>query len=953
MPGASIPIATYRLQFNSNFRLTDATALVEYLSTLGITDVYASPILTSRKGSMHGYDVTDPTQVDPDVGTANDFEELQNELLRHGMKLILDIVPNHMAASSENRWWMDVLENGSESVFASYFDIDWRPPSRNLEGKVLLPVLGRTFGETLDRGELRLAFENGKFHVQYYESIFPLVPRSYRRVLKYRVDELKVALGEESPIYQEYSGIIAALAALSDPTRPVPEADKRVRLDAIRERLQRLVSENPDVAAFINQNVATFNGTPGDPASFSALEHLLSEQNFRLAYWQDPNQGINYRRFFAISDLVGIRAEDPVVFEATHDQIFRLSVKGAVRGVRVDHIDGLRDPSGYLNRLRERLAASQPGESGAPYIIVEKILSPDESLPEDWPISGTTGYEYLNAANDLFVCPSGAKKLQKIYFDFIGREMSFPDVVYEKKKMVMTTLLRVEMQSLGRRMGEIAARDRYARDIPRSELTEALIEITACFPVYRTYIRSLDASESAKALIERAVDEARARRPRIRPECFDFLRDLLTVANPPHILSDQREERLTFVMRWQQFTSPIVAKGLEDTALFVYYPLLSLNEVGGNPEPAKVKGLEDFANLIGDRRQHWPDSLNASSTHDTKTSEDVRARLNVLSGVPDEWAAELAAWEGENRPRKETVNGREVPDANEEYLIYQALVGLWPANSTELPAIAERLQNYAIKAIREAMVHTRWTEPNTAHEEAVRNFIGKILSAQDNSRFLCRVCKFVEQIAYAGMVNGLGQTLLKIACPGVPDFYQGSELWDRHLVDPDNRSAVDFRFRMDALRGLVDRGPDKPSDVAAELLGHWQDGRIKLYLIWKALACRRDYPELFREGEFLPLEVAGGRSHHIIAFMRQHGDARAILVIPRWLANLPRPADEKARVELWSGTNLLFPSNGTTAWRNVLTDRLVQAKKDFGGSFAVSDLLSDFPVALLTPITGA
>ena len=946
----SMPVATYRLQFNADFRLSDATNLVEYLAKLGITDIYASPMLTSRKGSKHGYDVTDPTQVDPDIGTANEFEQLQNKLNECGMRLILDIVPNHMAASSENRWWMDVLENGSESVFASYFDIDWHPPSRNLEAKVLLPVLGRSFGETLDRGELRLFFQNGKFFVQYFDAIFPLMPRSYRRVLKHRIDELKHILSEDSPTFQEYSGIVAALSSLSEPARSTAEAEKRVRLDAIRERLRRLVAENPGIAAFIDENVANFNGRPGDAASLCALEHLLGEQNFRLAYWQDPNEAINYRRFFAISELVGIRAEDPLVFDATHDQIFHLCAKGAIRGLRVDHIDGLRDPAGYLNKLQERLAASQAPGSGPTYLLVEKILFGSELLPEDWPVSGTTGYEYLNAANGLFVCRSGARKLEKIYFDFISKDINFPDVIYEKKKLVMNTLLRVEMRSLGRELSDLASHDRYARDILLPELMDALIEVTACFPVYRTYVRNLDASDSAKLMIERALEEASQRRPQLSRKCFDFLRDVLTLANPAHILPDQREERLAFVMRWQQFTGPIVAKGLEDTALFVYYPLLSLNEVGGNPEPSKIPPEEDFVEFVRERQRRWPDSLNATSTHDTKLSEDVRARLNVLSEIPDTWAKEVTEWSKENESHKQSIDGRKVPDPNEEYLIYQALVGVWPAERSELTSISERLRDYAIKAIREAMVHTRWTEPNRAHELAVSNFIHGILSPHDSSPFLCGVERLLRKVDHAGMINGLSQALLKIACPGVPDFYQGSELWNRHLVDPDNRRPVDFQSRSDALQALVDGAHFETARIAGDLLAQWPDGRVKLFVIWKALGCRREHPALFREGEFIPLKAVGERSLHVVSFLRRRGEEQVVIVLPRWVANIPYSADTTLAGEFWQGTHLQLPPETPNSWRNVFTAKTTESRPGGGNPFlTVRDLFADFPVALLVP----
>jgi (1->4)-alpha-D-glucan 1-alpha-D-glucosylmutase len=950
MSASPILEATYRLQFSSEFRFSDASELVDYLAKLGITDIYASPILTSRKGSTHGYDVTDPTQIDPDIGTANEFEQLQNKLIEHGMRLILDIVPNHMAARSENRWWTDVLENGSESVFASYFDIDWHPPSRNLEGKVLLPVLGRTFGETLDRGELRLFFQNGKFFVQYFDLIFPLMPRSYRRLLKHRIDELRSILSEDSPAFQEYSGIIAALSSLTESSKTNGVAEKRVRLDAVRERLQRLVAENSGVAVFIDENITDFNGTPGDAASLSALEHLLGEQHFRLAYWQDPNEGINYRRFFAISDLVGIRVEDPLVFDATHDQIFHLCAKGAIRGLRIDHIDGLRDPLGYLNRLRERFVTSQPPESGPPYVLVEKILSNNESLPEDWPVSGTTGYEYLNAANGLFVCQSGARKLEKIYFEFISKEMSFAEVIYEKKKLVMNSLLRVEMRSLGRQLAELAAHDRYARDLLRSELMDALVEVTACFPVYRTYIRNLEAPDSAKQFIERAIDRASARQPRISRECFDFLRDVLTLSNPPHILPDQREERLAFVMRWQQFTGPIQAKGIEDTALFVYYPLLSLNEVGGNPEPSKVCPCEEFFDFIRERQRRWPDSLNATSTHDTKLSEDVRARLNVLSEIPDEWAKEIAKWSKENEPHKRTVEGRKVPDANEEYLVYQSLVGVWPAEQSELSSISERLRAYAIKAIREAMVHTRWTKPNTAHEQAVCGFIQRILSPQHNSAFLSAAATFLQKVAYAGMIHGLGQALLKIACPGVPDFYQGSEFWIRDLVDPDNRRAVDFQTRSQALQAFEDSAHFETASIAKDLLKYWSDGRLKLYTIWKALGCRRQHPMLFRDGELIPLEVSGQGSARIVSFLRRQGQEHAVIAIPRWVANHSNNEDAAVPGGSWRGTNLKLPRAAPNSWRNIFTAKISDTRTAWVNSFIpLDELFNDFPVALLVP----
>ncbi len=644
--------------------------------------------------------------------------------------------------------------------------------------------------------------------------------------------------------------------------------------------------------------------------------------------------------------------EDPLVFNATHEHLFHLCEKGAIRGLRVDHIDGLRDPAGYLNKLQERFAAaSPPAESSHPYIIVEKILSREERLPEDWPVSGTTGYEYLNASNGLFVSPSGARELEKVYSHFISKEMSFPDVVYEKKKLVMNTLLRVEMRSLGRHLAELAANDRYARELLRPELADALIEVTACMSVYRTYIRNLDAPECANSLIGRAIKEAKARRPRLSRKCFSFLHDVLTVANPPHILPGQREERLAFVMRWQQFTAPIVAKGVEDTALFVYYPLLSLNEVGGNPEPSMVAGREQFFKFIQERRQRWPDSMNATSTHDTKISEDVRARLNVLSEIPEEWAKEIADWSRENEPHKRQIDGRPVPDADEEYLIYQALVGICPADLSGLCAISQRLQDYAVKATREAMVHTRWTEPNAAHEKVVCNFIKKVLCVDESSSFLDKVGRFLQKISYAGMVNGLSQVLLKITCPGVPDFYQGCELWDRHLVDPDNRGTVDFLERTSALQSLVETAHFETSEIAGELLAQWPNGRIKLYTIWKALNCRRSLPTLFQRGDFIPLSAAGEKSQHIVSFLRRNGEDQAIVAIPRWISGFRDCKNPDACETFWRNTTLHLPPALSNPWRNVFTGKTI-GTGDTGHEARImaSQLFAGFPVALLVSV---
>ena len=950
MPPLSTPLSTYRLQFNRDFGFAHATRLLDYLSKLGVTDLYASPILASRKGSEHGYDVADPTRIDPEIGSEQEFDTLLAELAKRDMGLLLDIVPNHMAASSENRWWMDVLENGRDSAFASFFDIDWNPPSRNLVGKVLLPILGMPFGEVLDQGQLQLEYRDGKFFVRYFEWILPVAPESYYQILGLRADAVENAPGKDMPEFQEFSGILAGFAALAQKRPSDGGIEARPKLDAIRERLRLLVSERPGIAALIESNLKEINGTAGNAASFVALEQLLSRQHYSLVYWQDPNEGINYRRFFTISDLVGVRVEDPIVFEATHDQVFRIVAKGTSQGLRIglriDHIDGLRDPMGYLTRLRQRLSEIEGPAKLCSYVVVEKILGRGEHLPEDWPIAGTTGYEYLNHLNGIFVDPAGGEAIEAVYSKFAGKQTSFADVVYEKKKLVMNSLLRVEVRGLARQLAELAAKDRYARSISRLELIDGLTEVTACMPFYRTYIRSLDVPAAAQATIEEALKGAQERRPQLSQACVDFLRDVLTLANPAHIGPEQREERLAFVMRWQQFTGPIVAKGFEDTALYVYYPLSSLNEVGGDPEPAKAVTREEFYDFIRERHNRWPHTMNATTTHDTKRSEDMRARVNVLSEIPEEWRAKIAGWAEQNAAHKQMINGLNAPDANEEYLIYQTLVGIWPANGEDASSITKRLQDYMLKALREAKLHTRWIETNQAYEGIVNRFIELILSREASSGFLEDFGRFQRRIAWCGMVSGLGQALLKIVCPGTPDFYQGSEMWDFRLVDPDNRGPVDFAGRCKAIRADVEREADP--DAAFDLLQKWPDGLVKVHVVRAALQCRLENPELFTTGCFVPVKARGPRSENVISVLRNHQGNSVLAVIPRWLSSAYTPAETMPSEDFWGDTALDLPDSASESWINVLTGEKIQSQGNgTKRALAVSEVLRRFPVALM------
>jgi (1->4)-alpha-D-glucan 1-alpha-D-glucosylmutase len=953
-------LSTYRLQFNKDFSFQDAAKIVDYLADLGITHVYASPVLTARRGSGHGYDVTDPSRLNPELGTEADFLSFREKLRERGMGLILDIVPNHMSASSENAWWMDVLENGPESAYASYFDIDWRPPSRILEGKVLLPVLGRPFGEALEHQELKLIVLEGKFFVQYFDSLFPLAPSTYHLILRRRMNELREVLGEDSPSYQEYSGIAAAAAALADSAAPTRDAgaERRQRFESLRQRLRQLMAQDAKIGEFISQNLGGLEGQPKEPSSFSSLESILAQQHYLLAYWQNVNEEINYRRFFTINDLVGQRMQDPLVFEATHALILRMIEQHTLDGLRIDHIDGLRDPLGYLRHLNERVCVaithaapcegSATGEgTGQPRlpIFVEKILARHERLPNNWPVTGTTGYDFVNFLGTFFVDPKGAAQIEKIYSRFIGKEIAYDDLLYQKKKLIMSILLGVEIRAAGQQFQMLARGDRYAREIPRLELNQVLIEVTAQLSVYRTYISNLDVADEDKRRIEHAIERARVKAPQLSSQAFDFFSDVLLLRNRPHLLPGQREARLAFVMRWQQFTGPIMAKAFEDTFLYLFNPLISLNEVGGDPRPSTAPAA-DFPGYVKARQKDWPDAMNASTTHDTKRGEDIRARVTALSEIPAEWQKRLERWAKLNAARRKTIDGAPVPDRNEEIFLYETLLGAWPFDG-DAASFVDRLKEYAIKATREAMVHTRWTRPNLKHEQALERFIAAILKPGAKNKFLADFTEFQKQIAFYGMANSLAQTLLKIATPGVPDFYQGSDLWDFRLVDPDNRRAVNFEERKQALTKL--RALDEVSSPTyIEVAKNWRDGSIKLYVIWKALLQREQHPDLYSTGEFLTLDVRGKRAEHVAAFARRLQKSWALIVVPRWLARAGFPLPPHGGGNFWGDTALQLPKGAPTEWKNIFTNAVVEAEGKTGGRSIRMDQLAQFPVALLT-----
>jgi (1->4)-alpha-D-glucan 1-alpha-D-glucosylmutase len=957
MLACPIPSGTYRMQFNPGFRYADAANLIPYLYELGVTDLYASPHFKARKGSSHGYDVTDPLQVNPELGTEEEFEELVQKLKTYGMGLLLDIVPNHMAVSSENPWWMDTLENGQSSAYAAFFDIDWRPAGAKAaflqENRILLPLLDDLYGRVLEEQKLRLEFDGQGFFFRHGEMRLPLDPKSYGPILEEARQKIPNSCGAQHEPDAEFAVILRIVADLPPHNASSREAVERRRRsrDEIIQRLGCLSPANPEARKALEETLLILNGTPGVPKSFDRLDALLSEQPYRLAYWKLALEEINYRRFLDVNDLVCLRIEDPCVFNAWHPKVLQLVREGKVRGLRIDHIDGLYDPLGYLERL-QTAAGALPGQQNPHlYLVAEKILGANELLPEEWPVSGTTGYDFLITVNGVFIDPVGIYALEEIYSRFVGIRRDFAEVCYTRKKQAIEQLFASEIRSLDHLLGELAAQDRWARDIPKSELEQALAEVTACLPVYRTYIRNFDPSARDRMFIERALEAAREVTPPelVSDDALAFLRRLLLL-DPTCQSADHKEEWLPFVMRWQQFTAPVMVKGLEDTAFYIHNSLISLNEIGGDPLRKPLPLDTELLHFFNQERlTRWPNALNATSTHDTKRNEDVRARINVLSELPQMWAERLERWSRWNDGKKTTVNGEPAPDQNEEVLLYQTMLGAWPLHGEEIAEFKERLAAYAVKVGREAKTRTSWLTPNIEYETAVAYFLYAILDESDENCFLADLLEFQKRIAFYGAFNALAQALLKIASPGVPDFYQGTELWDFSLVDPDNRRPVDFQKRAEWLGDLQRQEAQDPCALVRDLLTNWPDGRIKLFVTWKALNFRRSHQELFAKGEYVPLYSEGQRSENVCAFARRRGSEWALAAVPRLLAKLIEPDTLPIGGDTWGQSILTLPNEAPQRWLHVLTGENLSSIAVKGERrLELKAVFHSFPLALLT-----
>ncbi len=875
-----VPGSTYRLQLHKGFTFDDAASIVEYLKTLGVTHVYCSPYLQAAPGSMHGYDVVDHRRVNEELGGGPAHERFCKRLEKFGLGQVLDIVPNHMSLGAENKYWWDVLENGTNSRYASFFDIDWNSSEERLRDKVLVPVLAEQYGRALSAGKVVVKRKGARFTVEAAGQTFPVSPAS-----------LAVILGKAAEYAKSdaLNFVSASFARL-----PSPDFwDRRTILARHRDKkvvvglLDRLCREDAEVSEAIDHVVHEVN------SSVDALDEFLSQQYYRLAYWRTADQQLGYRRFFDVNTLIGLRVEREFVFDETHALILKWLKQGLLDGVRVDHPDGLRDPKQYFERLRLRAPDA--------WIVGEKILEPGEWLREDWPVEGTSGYDFLNMALGVLVNREGLKKLGEHYTAFTGDDSDFPGVAHDKKIAVEQEALGSDVNRLTTLFVDICESNRDQRDFTRAEIRRAIREVAACFSVYRTYVvpERNEIGEEDRKRIRRAIDSAKGNRADIDGGLFDFMRDVLTLK----VIGKTETE---FVNRFQQFTAPVMAKGVEDTAYYCWNRLTAMNEVGGDPDCDGFT-LEGFHEYQVRMQQTFPMTMTTLSTHDTKRSDDVRARMIVLTEMPDAFAEAVRRWSAHNAKFR---SGDQI-DTGTEWYLYQTLIGAWPISG-------ERLREYMQKAMREAKVRTSWVANNAEYESALSGYIDAILA---DGEFVAELEKFVGEIVMAGRVNSLAQTLMKYTAPGVPDLYQGGELWDFSLVDPDNRRPVDYERRRTLLKEMH-------SMTAGQVMERGDDGLPKLWVVHKALELRKEHPDWFGPvAHYASLTVEGAERERVIAYRRGE---RVVTVVPRW--------SQGAKV--WGKTTVEVPEG---RWRNRLTGAEIE-----GGRVLVGDLLKGFPVALLT-----
>ncbi|WP_029898905.1 malto-oligosyltrehalose synthase [Desulfohalovibrio reitneri] len=935
-----IPTATYRIQFTPTFGFDECRKILGYLSRLGVSHIYASPIFQARPGSDHGYDVCDHNAINPELGGEEALAELTRARKRRKLGWIQDIVPNHRAVFGGNRTLVDLLENGSRSRYFNFFDIDWNHPIESLRGRMLAPFLGDLFAHTLENGEITIGLDEDGFYVRYYELRLPLSLDSYADILSLNLRELKRRLGEDHPEYVKLLGLIYSVRSLG---AAEIEEEYYEQISFIKRLLFEMAKPSKPVGRHVNDNLAIINGEkPRDEERpYDLLAELLAKQHFRLSFWKVASEELNYRRFFSINDLICLRVEDVDVFDHTHEMVLEKTAEGEFDGLRIDHVDGLYDPTGYLRRLRERAPNA--------LLYVEKILcregGEDEHLPGFWPIQGSTGYEFMNAACGLLTDPGGEEPFESFYREFTGLKQSLDDLAVDKKRVIVRRHMTGDVDNLARHVNAVASRDLRGFDITMNATREAIAEVLCRFPVYRTYASGEVFRPADMTYIRQAINSARRAKPDLRHE-FDFLERFLLLRYDDRLDEESRREWIHFVMRFQQYSGPLMAKGHEDTLLYVYNRLLSSNEVGGSPENF-ARRPDDFAVFVRDRAEHWPRGMNATASHDNKRGEDARMRLAALSQLPEQWRQAALAMREAAAPLKGKAGGRRAPDGNDEYLVYQCLLSHWPWDKEEREGFADRLEAYLVKAIREAKEHSGWLTPDEDYERAMVEFARELLDAKKGKAFREIFEPLWERVSRAGAILSLSQTMLKAVCPGLPDVYQGCELWDFSFVDPDNRRPVDYGLRSRLLTELDKAEKEDREGLLAELLESPEDGRVKLFVLSRLLRLRAEMPDLFERGGFEPLILEGQQAGCAYGFARTGEGGTAVALLPRLFAS----AAGETRLPVgafWGDTRVADMSEAAdleVPLRDIFTSREFSPSS----SLYLSEALKEFPLALLVP----
>jgi (1->4)-alpha-D-glucan 1-alpha-D-glucosylmutase len=937
----NIPSSTYRLQVNSTFRFADLERIIPYLEKLGITTIYSAPIFKARPGSVHGYDISDPHVINPEIGSEEEFRRIVQQLKEKKMTWLQDIVPNHMAFDSSNPWLMDVFEKGKHSFYYDFFDIDWDyhddvyvlDEEKGLKGKVMAPFLGAEPEELIGKGEIQLSYGERGFYIKYHTLEYPLSLPSYCDVLSYGKRFYEIKKDKHRGPYSEYLKLLKIANFIRDQFDQNFDAESG---KAFKGMLYQQYQAGSELKLIIDHCLSTINSNP------SSLEIILNQQFYKLVHWKTSEKKINYRRFFTINDLICLKIEDKKVFDHYHKYIKELLNKGWIQGLRLDHIDGLNDPSEYVERLRQLT-----GEET--YIVVEKILESEEELQDYWPLQGTSGYEFLSVVNRLFTEDQNQTRFQDLYHDFLGRSLNYNDLIFEKKLFILKEKMGGELNNLLKLLLEISN-----EPLP-SNLKDALAVFLSSFDVYRVYPSQIPLNDKDLEIVGKTFESAVSRFPSLS-EPLSFIRNIF--------IDEQEEKALTFVKRTQQFTGPLAAKGVEDTAFYIYNRLISHNEVGDSPRLFGTS-VKEFHQRMRARFTKVPFSINATATHDTKRGEDARMRINVLSELADEWSSAVFTFKDINIKHKKDVNNVASPDSNDEYFIYQALLGGFPVNAHPDQGFIQRLKEYMVKVVREAKVHTDWSQPNEEYENAVVAFIQNILN---DNEFLDVFKSLFEKAKNYGIIYSLSQCLLKCTAPGIPDTYQGTELWDFSFVDPDNRRVVDYKLREDYLNQLS----EPEVELIHNLVSSKEDGKIKLYTLYQVLNTRRSLQQLFKYGEYKNLEARGSRAQHVIAFARKWHKQLAIVIVPKNIVSISTEEQFGRGTEVWQDTAVILPVHSPVSFKNVLTKKKLSAKKlreavshhekeisiEIQESFNIeqsleeaeiymSEVLEDLPVALL------